>query len=91
MPIVLTYKCSFLPNSVLVNTCAEMSELFIIFQTDLDQARTLKDRIITAFKVSIFRPPVNLDNFQSQPEEGNHISSLSVNYLMYLFGLTCAY
>ena len=49
------------------------------FQTDLDQARTLKDRIITAFKVSIFRPPVNLDNFQSQPEEGNHISSLSVN------------
>ena len=40
-----------------------MFELLIIFQTDLDQARTLKDRIITAFKVSIFRSPVNLDNF----------------------------
>lgn len=42
--------------------------LFIIFNTDLDQARTLKDRIITAFKVSIFQSQVNLDNFLSQPE-----------------------
>lgn len=45
------------------NTCTEMFELLIIFQTDLDQARTLKDRIITAFKVSIFLSPVNLDSF----------------------------
>ena len=41
----------------------EMFELFTIFKTDLDQARTLKDRIIAAFKVSIFWSPVNLDSF----------------------------
>ena len=46
-----------------------MFELFIIFQTDLDQARTLKDRIITAFKVSIFWSPVKVDNFDHSPNK----------------------